>query len=47
MTETLLYLKGEDNMKLNFAEKMLCVGVGMLAGAMCAKYLKAIKGGVR
>lgn len=34
-------------MKLNFAEKMLCVGVGMFAGAMCAKYLKAIKGGAR
>lgn len=34
-------------MKLNFAEKMLCVGVGMLAGAMCAKYIKATKGGAR
>ena len=34
-------------MKLNFAEKILCVGVGMFAGAMCAKCLKAIKGGAR
>lgn len=34
-------------MKLNFAEKMLCVGVGMFVGAMCAKYMKAAKGGAR
>ena len=34
-------------MKLNFAEKMLCVGVGLMAGAMCAKCIKAVKGGDR
>ena len=32
-------------MKLNFAEKMLCVG--MFVSAMCAKYIKATKGGAR
>ena len=32
-------------MKLNFVEKMLCVGVGLMAGAACAKYLKSQKGG--
>ena len=34
-------------MKLNFAEKMLCVGVGMFVSAMCAKYIKVTKGGAR
>ena len=34
-------------MKLNFAEKMLCVGIGMFVGAMCAKCMKATKGGAR
>ena len=34
-------------MKLNFVEKMLCVGVGLMACASCARYLKAQKGGAR
>lgn len=34
-------------MKLNFVEKMLCVGVGLMAGAACAKYIKSQKGGVK
>lgn len=34
-------------MKLSFVEKMLCVSVGVFAGAMCAKYMKAQKRGVR
>ena len=34
-------------MKLNFVEKMLCVGVGLMAGAACARYKKKKKGGAR
>jgi hypothetical protein len=34
-------------MKLSFVEKMLCVGVGLMASAACAKYLKSQKGSVR